>query len=124
MQQRLHAVCDLLGRGTVPNEAYLLCGFRDYANFYRAFRRAHTGRAPGNMLGPTGKRRRNPRHQMHRKIPSEISDSTVRALRGFCMSRNGDQISIIPFSSFGMGSAIRRSTRANARPRPVQPTSR
>ena len=23
------------------------------------------------------------RHQMHRKIPSEISDSTVRALRGF-----------------------------------------
>lgn len=64
------------------------------------------------------------RHQMYRKIPSEISDSTVRALRGFCVSRNGDQISIIPFSSFGMGSAIRRSTRANARPRPVQPTSR
>ncbi|MFR1572585.1 MAG: hypothetical protein ACLSTW_06770 [Faecalibacterium sp.] len=52
MQQRLHAVCDLLGRGTVPNEAYLLCGFRDYANFYRAFRRAHTGRAPGICSGP------------------------------------------------------------------------
>ena len=27
---------------------------------------AHTGRAPGNMLGPTGKRRRSPRHQMHK----------------------------------------------------------
>lgn len=64
------------------------------------------------------------RPQMHRKIPSEISDSTVRALRGFCVSRNGDQISTIPFSSFGIGSTIRRSTRANARPRPVQPTSR
>ena len=63
-------------------------------------------------------------YHMHSKIPSEISDSTVRALRGFCVSRNGDQISIIPFSSFAMGSAIRRSTRANARPRPVQPTSR
>lgn len=32
-------------------------------------------------------------YQMHSKIPSEISDSTVRALRGFCVSRNGDQIS-------------------------------
>ena len=63
-------------------------------------------------------------YHVHSKIPSEISDSTVRALRGFCVSRNGDQISIIPFSSFGIGSAIRRSTRANARPRPVQPTSR
>lgn len=61
---------------------------------------------------------------MYSKIPSEISDSTVRALRGFCVSRNGDQLSIIPFSSFGIGSAIRRSTRENARPRPVQPTSR
>ena len=38
-------------------------------------------------------------YHMHSKIPSEISDSTVRALRGFCVSRNGDQISIIPFSS-------------------------
>ena len=45
MQQRLHAVCDLLGRGTVPNEAYLLCGFKDYANFYRAFRSAY-GQSP------------------------------------------------------------------------------
>lgn len=63
-------------------------------------------------------------YHMHSKIPSEISDSTVRALRGFCVSRNGDQLSIIPFSSFGIGSAIRRSTRENARPRPVQPTSR
>ena len=63
---------------------------------------AHTGRAPGNTPGPTGKRRRNPRHQMHRKIPSEISDSTVRALRGFCVSRNGDQISIIPFSFYAV----------------------
>lgn len=42
-------------------------------------------------------------YHMHSKIPSEISDSTVRALRGFCVSRNGDQISIIPFSSFGIG---------------------
>lgn len=32
-------------------------------------------------------------YHMHSKIPSEISDSTVRALRGFCVSRNGDQIS-------------------------------
>lgn len=66
-------------------------------------------------------------YHMHSKIPSEISDSTVRALRGFLRvmkRRSGDQISIIPFSSFGIGSAIRRSTRANARPRPVQPTSR
>lgn len=38
-------------------------------------------------------------YHMHRKIPSEISDSIVRALRGFCVSRNGDQISIIPFLS-------------------------
>lgn len=45
MQQRLHAVCELLGRGTVPNEAYLLCGFKDYANFYRAFRSAY-GQSP------------------------------------------------------------------------------
>lgn len=45
MQQRLHAVCDLLGRGTVPNEAYLQCGFKDYANFYRAFRSAY-GQSP------------------------------------------------------------------------------
>ncbi len=37
------------------------------------------------------------RPQMHRKIPSEIFDCSVRALRGFCVSRNGDQISIIPF---------------------------
>lgn len=62
-------------------------------------------------------------YHMHSKILRD-SDSTVRALRGFCVSRNGDQISIIPFSSFGIGSAIRRSTRANARPRLVQPTSR
>ena len=41
MQQRLHAVCELLEQGTVPNEAYLLCGFKDYANFYRAFRSAY-----------------------------------------------------------------------------------
>ena len=45
MQQRLHAVCDLLEQGTVPNEAYLLCGFKDYANFYRAFRSAY-GQSP------------------------------------------------------------------------------
>ena len=45
MQQRLHAVCELLERGTVPNEAYLLCGFKDYANFYRAFRSAY-GQSP------------------------------------------------------------------------------
>ena len=32
-------------------------------------------------------------YHMHSKIPSEISDSTVRAPRGFCVSRNGDQIS-------------------------------
>lgn len=41
MQQRLHAVCELLEQGTVPNEAYLQCGFKDYANFYRAFRSAY-----------------------------------------------------------------------------------
>ena len=41
MQQRLHAVCKLLKQGTVPNEAYLQCGFKDYANFYRAFRSAY-----------------------------------------------------------------------------------
>ena len=41
MQQRLHAVCELLEQGTVPNEAYLLCDFKDYANFYRAFRSAY-----------------------------------------------------------------------------------
>ena len=29
-------------------------------------------------------------YHMHSKIPSEISDSTVSALRGFCVSRNGD----------------------------------
>ena len=63
-------------------------------------------------------------YHMHSKIPSEISDSTVRALRGFCVSRNGDQISIIPFSSFGIGSAISSATRVSARPRPVQPTRR
>lgn len=45
MQQRLHAVCELLEQGTVPNEAYLLCGFKDYANFYRAFRSAY-GQSP------------------------------------------------------------------------------
>lgn len=55
-------------------------------------------------------------YHMHSKIPSEISDSTVRALRGFFVSRNRDQISIIPFSSFGIGSAIRRSTRAETGP--------
>ena len=33
-------------------------------------------------------------YHMHRKIPSEISDSTVRALRGFFVSRNEDQISL------------------------------
>lgn len=33
-------------------------------------------------------------YHMHSKIPPEISDSTVRALRGFCVSRNGDQISL------------------------------
>ena len=37
MQQRLHAVCELLEQGTVPNE--------DYANFYRAFRSAY-GQSP------------------------------------------------------------------------------
>lgn len=45
MQQWLHAVCELLEQGTVPNEAYLLCGFKDYANFYRAFRSAY-GQSP------------------------------------------------------------------------------
>lgn len=45
MQQRLHAVCKLLKQGTVPNEAYLQCGFKDYANFYRAFRSAY-GQSP------------------------------------------------------------------------------
>lgn len=120
MQQWLHAVCELLEQGTVP----ICCAASRIMQTSIGRSAAHTGRAPGNMLGPTGKRRRNPRHQMHRKIPSEISDSTVRALRGFCVSRNGDQLSIIPFSSFGIGSAIRRSTRENARPRPVQPTSR
>lgn len=45
MQQWLHAVCELLEQGTVPNEAYLLCGFNDYANFYRAFRSAY-GQSP------------------------------------------------------------------------------
>lgn len=50
---RLHAVCELLEQGTVPNEAYLQCGFKDYANFYRAFRSAY-GQSPGNTPGPTG----------------------------------------------------------------------
>lgn len=45
MQQRLHTVCELLEQGIVPNEAYLLCGFKDYANFYRAFRSAY-GQSP------------------------------------------------------------------------------
>lgn len=52
MQQRLHAVCELLEQGTVPNEAYLLCGFKDYANFYRAFRSAYGQSPPGIRPGP------------------------------------------------------------------------
>lgn len=126
MQQWLHAVCELLEQGTVPNEAYLLCGFKDYANFYRAFRSAY-GQSPREYARAHRKAAEDPRHQMHRKNP-------LRDFRQHCQSsegilrvkkrRSGDQISIIPFSSFGIGSAIRRSTRANARPRPVQPTSR
>ena len=42
---QVRQLCDLLEQGTVPNEAYLLCGFKDYANFYRAFRSAY-GQSP------------------------------------------------------------------------------
>lgn len=63
MQQRLHAVCELLEQGTVPNEAYLQCGFKDYANFYRAFRSAYGQSPPGICSGPpdSGGRAHGPR---------------------------------------------------------------
>ena len=103
--QRMHLACSICRSHASPADGTAM----------QSMKSSTTSAAPSSLKS---------RHQMHRKIPSEISDSTVRALRGFCVSRNGDQISIIPFSSFGIGSAIRRSTRANARPRPVQPTSR
>lgn len=103
--QRMHLVCSTCRPHASPAGGTAM----------QSMRSSTTSAAPSSLKS---------RHQMHRKIPSEISDSTVRALRGFCVSRNGDQISTIPFSSFGIGSTIRRSTRANARPRPVQPTSR
>lgn len=37
-QKRLQAVSELLEQGVPPSEAYQRCGFKDYANFYRAFR--------------------------------------------------------------------------------------
>lgn len=45
MQRRLQAVCELLEKDVPPSEAYQQCGFRDYANFYRAFRSA-LGQSP------------------------------------------------------------------------------
>lgn len=45
MQRRLRAVCELLEQDVPPSEAYQQCGFKDYANFYRAFRSA-LGQSP------------------------------------------------------------------------------
>ena len=39
IQRRLRAVCALLEQNVPPSEAYQLCGFKDYANFYRSFRK-------------------------------------------------------------------------------------
>lgn len=89
--QRMHLACSICRLHVSPADGTTM----------QSMRSSTTSAAPSSLKS---------RHQMHRKIPSEISDSTVRALRGFCVSRNGDQISIIPFSSFGIGSAIRRST--------------
>lgn len=38
MQKRLLIAKQLLGEGSAPSRVYQECGFRDYANFYRAFK--------------------------------------------------------------------------------------
>ena len=38
MLKRLLIAKQLLVEGTPPGEVYALCGFRDYTNFYRAFK--------------------------------------------------------------------------------------
>ena len=50
--RRLMHAREMLFEGVSPGEAYQLCGFRDYANFYRAFK-AEYGISPGAIS--TGK---------------------------------------------------------------------
>jgi len=63
MQQRLHAACELLEQ---CQTRLICCAASRIMQTSTERSAAHTGRAPGNMLGPTGKRRRSPRHQMHK----------------------------------------------------------
>ena len=72
--QRMHLACSSCRLHVSPADGTAM----------QSMRSSTTSAAPSSLKS---------RHQMHRKIPSEISDSTVRALRGFCVSRNGDQIS-------------------------------
>lgn len=63
MQQWLHAVCELLEQGTVPNEAYLLCGFKDLCKLLQSVPRRIRAEPPGICSDPpdSGGRTHGPR---------------------------------------------------------------